>query len=127
METNRELTELVRRIEESSRKQQQAIQFLCILAVICIASCVAMAIWVGGLLPQISGVMSQMQEILEDLDAVTEQLGTLDLVGMVRDVDALVSSAQATMESINHIDFETLNQAIGDLAAIIEPLAKWFR
>jgi hypothetical protein len=43
-------------------------------------------------------------------------------------VDALVSTGQQsleqTMAKLNDIDFQTLNKAIKDLAAVVEPLAK---
>ena len=47
---------------------------------------------------------------------------------MVSNVDNLVTtghqSLEGMMEKLNSVDFEKLNQAIEDLAAVIEPLAK---
>ena len=50
-----------------------------------------------------------------------------DLVG---NVDSLAINAQdslkQTMTKLGAINFETLNKAIEDLAAVVEPLAKFF-
>ena len=47
---------------------------------------------------------------------------------MVDNVDSLVitgqQSLQQTMDKLNTIDFDALNQAIDDLSSVIEPLAK---
>ena len=47
---------------------------------------------------------------------------------MVSGVDSLVTTGQqsleATMEKLNSIDFEALNKAIKDLAAVTESLSK---
>ena len=47
---------------------------------------------------------------------------------MVSNVDGLVTTGQqsleASMEKLNSVDFETLNKAITDLAAVTESLSK---
>ena len=49
---------------------------------------------------------------------------------MIGDVDSLVSSSQAgleeTLEKVNSIDIEKLNEAIDGLAKVVEPLTKFF-
>ena len=68
--------------------------------------------------------------MLTDLEQVGRNLAALDLESMVRNMDSLAvyaqESLQQTMEKLNTIDIETLNQAIQDLAKVIEPLAKFF-
>lgn len=55
-------------------------------------------------------------------------LAELDLTAMISDVDTLVATGQKgleqTMAKLNAVDIYTPNQAIKDLAAVIEPLAK---
>lgn len=49
---------------------------------------------------------------------------------MVENVDELTASSQKNIkeavEKLNSIDFDTLNKAIENLAAVVEPLAKFF-
>ena len=100
------------------------------------------------LMPEIQAVTEQMNTVLTDLEAVTgqlegemdtilsnlntvtDELARADLEGMVADVDSFVTTGQEAVEQatekLNIIDFETLNQAIGDLADVVEPLAKFF-
>jgi hypothetical protein len=47
----------------------------------------------------------------------------MDLGAMVQNVDELVVT---TREGLGAIDFKMLNQAIEDLADVVEPLAKFF-
>ena len=48
----------------------------------------------------------------------------------MEEVNGLVQTSQAsleqTMEKINSVDFETLNNAIQDLSKVVQPLAKLF-
>lgn len=141
MEENKML-ELLEKIEKSTRRQTLLCTLLCICAVVtalcCIVTCVAvkqMMAPIGEVLPEIleavphiTGAIVQMESILTNLEGATQQLANLDLVAMVADVDGLVVTAQqtldATMKQLGSIDFDSLNKAIKDLAAVIEPLAK---
>lgn len=82
-----------------------------------------------GIITQVNGVMGQMETVMGNLEQTTNQLAEVDLQSMVEDVDSLVrtgqSSLEETMLKLNALDFETLNQAIEDLAAVIEPMAKF--
>ena len=68
------------------------------------------------------------QGILGNMETATEQLASIDLGGMVADVDALVTTAQnsltETMKKLDTVDFKALNKAISDLSAVVEPLSK---
>ena len=61
--------------------------------------------------------------LLANLELVTTQLAGMDLGAMVQNVDELVVT---TREGLGAIDFKMLNQAIEDLADVVEPLAKFF-
>ena len=142
MEENKEMLELLKQIEKANRQQVCLSRVLCVLAVAAAVCCVvAVALvmqvlpqitevvpQVTQLLPQIHTVVTQMQTVLGNLEVVTEELAAVDMANMVTNVDALVTegqqSLQLTMEKLNSVDFETLNKAIEDLAAVIEPLSK---
>lgn len=130
MEENREVVELLRQIEKTSRQQARSARLHCILTFVSALCCVAVLVTVLGILPKVDGVITQMDAVLSNLEQTTAQLAAIDLQGMVSDVDALVTtgqqSLQQTMEKVNAIDYESLNRAIKDLADVIEPLAKFF-
>ena len=135
MEENKEILELLKQIEKNNRQQVRNGRILCIMALVTALCCVVtfglifqILPQITGIVPQITGVITQMQAVLGNLEQTTDQLAALDLVSMVSDVDTLVvtgqQSLEQTMEKLNSIDFDALNQAIEDLAAVIEPLAK---
>ena len=135
MEENKEMLELLRKIEKSSRAQARTGTLVCIFALVAAVSCVAALVLVldflpqlEGILPQIHAVLEQMQTVLGNLEQTTAQLASMDLQSMVSNVDALVATGQEgleqTMEKLNSIDLDTLNKAIGDLAKVVEPLAR---
>lgn len=130
MENNRELMELLRKIDESNRRQARWTAVQCIIAFITAVCCIVMFVTVSGVMPQVNAIAGQMQTVLTNLEQVSDQLASADLAGMVTDVDTLVGTGQESLEQImvklNTIDFETLNKAIEDLAAVVEPLAEFF-
>ena len=73
---------------------------------------------------------STAPELDEELKASLGGIETLimDFTGMVEDVDTLVTTAQSSLEQtmgkLNSIDFDTLNNAIEDLAKVVEPMSK---
>lgn len=128
MEENKEVLELLRRIEETNRRQVRVGWVLCLCVVLCAVCCGAVVALVWEVLPQVDGIITQMQTVLGNLETTTEQLAAIDFAGMVEDVDALVVSGQEslkqTMEKLDTIDFYTLNSAIQDLQKVVEPLSK---
>lgn len=129
MEENKEILELLKQLEKSNRQQVRTGRLLCLLALAAAGCCVVTVLLVYHFLPQVSGIVGQMQTVLGNLEQTTGQLAAMDLTGMVSDVDALVVTGQSTleqtMEKLNAIDFETLNQAIEDLAAVVEPMSRF--
>jgi len=128
MEENKELLELLQKIEKANRQQVKLTRIVCIFALLAALCCVCTVVLVYNVLPQINTVTSQMQVVLGNLETATAQLSVVDFSGMISDVEALVTTAQEsleqTMAKLNSIDIAALNQAITDLAAVIEPLAK---
>lgn len=128
MENNQELLELLQKIEKANRQQVKLTRFVCIFALIAALCCGCTVGLVYHVLPQINTVISQMQIVLSNLEEATAQLSVIDFSGMITDVDALVTTAQSsldqTMNKLNTIDFQALNQAISDLSSVVEPMSK---
>lgn len=130
MEQNQEMLELLRKIEKSNRQKNVTNIILCVFMLIAAVSCVVICVTVCRLIPQVNGLLSQMETVLTDLEQTARALAALDLETMAGNVNSLAvyaqDSLQQTMEKLNTIDFETLNKAIEDLAKVIEPLANFF-
>lgn len=135
MEENKETLELLKKIERSNRHQVWSGYIRSGLMLVCAVCMVALVVMVARLMPQINEIlgqaklaMGQIQTVLTDLQQTAGQLAQVDYAGMVSNVDNLVTTGQQSlegmMEKLNSVDFEKLNQAIEDLAAVIEPLAK---
>lgn len=128
MEENKELMELLQKIEKANRQQVKLTRLVCIFALIAALCCGCLFGVVYNTLPQINAVMSQLQTVLTNLEKTTAQLSAMDFTAMIEDVDTLVTTGQQgleqTMKKLNTIDMETLNQAIRDLAAVVEPMSK---
>ena len=135
MEENKEILELLQKIEKNSRSQARTGRLVCLFALIgAVCGGVALVLvmqilpQLEDILPQIHGVLEQMQTVLGNLEQTTAQLASIDLEGMISNVDALVATGQQgleqTMDKLNSIDLDTLNKAITDLAKVVEPLAK---
>ena len=128
MEENKELLELLQKIEKANRQQVRLTRLVCIFALIAAVLCGCTVALVYSVLPQISTVASQMQTVLTNLEETTAQLSGMDFTGMVNDVDTLVTTAQQSLEQtmgkLNTIDFDTLNKAIEDLAKVVEPMSR---
>ena len=69
-------------------------------------------------------------EITTELETITKELSTVDWNKLSTDIGETAVQAQESMkvagEAVEAMDIETLNEAIRDLKAIIEPLAKLF-
>lgn len=135
MEENKNLAELLEKIEKANRQQVRLTRLVCIFALVAALCCVCtfglvytILPQITGILPQINGLVVQMQTVLTNLENTTSQLAVMDFTGMIHDVDSLVGAAQQSLEltmgKLNTIDFETLNKAIEDLAKIVEPMSK---
>lgn len=126
MEEARQL-ELLERIERNTRRQARLSVIRCGLTLVGVLACVGALILVWQALPQLVAVLDQTKTVLNNLEQATDQIARMDLVGMAENVEELVSSGQEAMESLTGVDLETLNQAIEDLAAVVEPLRKIFK
>lgn len=145
MEENKELLELLKRIEETNRKQARYLKITTALALVALTCFLGAFLMIFNILPQIMAVVTQLDEVavrlpeivqqmdvvLDNLETVTAELATVDFSRVVDSVDNLVQTGQAglegTVEKLESIDFESLNKTIQDLADVVEPLAKFFK
>lgn len=136
MEENKEMLELLKKIEASNRKQLMYTRIQCAAAVVAVVCFAGVFFLIRDFLPQISavvaevpGVVAQMEVVLTNLEKVTTELAEVDFEAMVDGVNTLVATGQTslegTVEKLNAIDFEALNKAIANLAEVVEPLAKF--
>lgn len=131
MDENRTMVEILEKIEKNSRRQVWLGRMQCIFALAAALFCGGAFLMLWQVLPQINTVLEQVQTVLANLETSTAELSQLDLPGMITGMDTLVTTAQEslnqTMEKLNTIDFTTLNKAIDDLAAVVEPLSRLLR
>lgn len=134
----KDMREILERMEKTNRQQLRYARLQSILAILAALCFIALVFAVGSVMPRISGfadeaekLLAQAQVVLTNLEEVTQELTELEFAQMVEDVDALVSSSQAgleqTLEKVNSIDIEKLNEAIDGLAKVVEPLTKFFK
>lgn len=141
MEVNQEW---MAQMEKHSRAQARYAKLQCFFSAAAAVSCILIAVIVINLLPQIREFTAQLQQVtvqvealavqaetvMTNLETVTADLAQADLAGMVNNVDSLVTSSQAglkeALEKINAMDIEALNQAIGTLSDVVQPLANFF-
>ena len=134
----KDMREILERMEKTNRQQLRYARLQSILAILAALCFIALVFAVGRVMPRISGfadeaekLLAQAQVVLTNLEEVTQELTELEFAQMVEDVDALVSSSQAgleqTLEKVNSIDIEKLNEAIDGLAKVVEPLTKFFK
>ena len=134
----KDMHEILERMEKTNRQHLRHARlqsFLTLLAALCF---VGLVFAVSSIMPRLSGfvdeaekLLGQAEVVLTNLEEVTEELTELEFAQMVEDVDNLVRSSQAgleeTLEKVNSIDIEKLNEAIDGLAKVVEPLTKFFK
>ena len=104
MEENKEMLELLRRIDRNSRMQTYAGYVRTGLMLVCAVCMAVLVVMVYRMLPQINEIldqarlaMGQIQTVLANLEQTTDQLAQVDLESMVSNVDALVASGQQSL------------------------------
>jgi len=142
MDNNQQMQTILTTMEQHNRKQllwTKLLCLLCALLVICslvvmvtIASTAAqlteLAAPIQALTTSIQDLATQAQAVLTDLGTAANALTLVDFSAMASQVETLAADSQAAvteaMKKLDAIDIDTLNKAIKDLAAIVDPLAK---
>lgn len=129
MNDNDLLVELVKSQKEDARGQK-------ITAIATVSMFAAVAIALLILVPKVFTTLNNIQDMVKQTKTAVQQTQTFvqsannSLSGiddMIANVDQLVTentqNVGDAMNNFNNVDFERLNQAINDLASIVEPLA----
>lgn len=132
MEENRNLEEILARIEESERKQEMYMrcQFLMtmIMAICCVGVLAAVILAYQNIVPTAQDALLAIGNVTKDLGEISAQLTEADLGSLVEHVDQMAVTSEEgikqALEQINAINIEELNQAIAALYEVISPLAK---
>ena len=134
----KDMREILERLDKSNRQQVRFARLQSILAVLAALCFIGLVVVVGSIVPELmdfaseaESLLGQAEVVLTNLEDVTNELAQVELTKMIDDVNGLVTSSQqgleGTLEKINSIDIESLNEAIDGLAKVVEPLAKFFK
>lgn len=131
MDNQPQLQKTLEKMEENSRRQLFYSRIQCIFSILSAVCCIVLLVTVLQFLPQLELLASQAQQVLTNLEAVTAELEKLDLTEMVENINSLVTTSQTGVEEaldkIDSINFDALNQAVEDLAAVVQPLADFVK
>ena len=115
------------KLEKNSRQQLLFLKILCGLCAGILICVLVMTLSIAGVAGQVTELADQAKFVMDNLDTVTWELANADIGGMVENMGTLAADSQAIVESamnkLDAINLEALNQAIEDLADIVEPLA----
>jgi len=124
MENNQMILE---KLEKNTKQQLLFTKILCGLCAGILLCFLVLTVLVACTASEISQLAEKAEFVIDNLDTVTWQLANADLASMVENMDTLAADSQAIVESamkkLDAINLEALNQAIEDLADIVEPLA----
>jgi predicted PurR-regulated permease PerM len=134
----KDMREILERLDKSNRQQVRYARLQSILAVLAALCFIGLVVVVGSIVPELmdfaseaESLLGQAEVVLTNLEDVTNELAQVEFTKMIDDVNGLVTSSQqgleGTLEKVNSIDIETLNEAIDGLAKVVEPLAKFFK
>ncbi|RHP31226.1 hypothetical protein [Lachnotalea sp. AF33-28] len=131
---NEELYQMMKRMEEANRKQEEyarkQYRMTVIMASACVGVLILAVLCVIVLLPRVNTIMNDLEVSMTGVKTAAGQLENMDLEKLFADLDSLVSSSEESMsqamEKLDAIDMDTLNEAIQDLANIVRPLSRLF-
>lgn len=113
--------------EKYAKKQYRMSQITALCSILVLIIVIYAAV---TLIPKANTTFQNLNLIMEDLDTITSDLAEADLGGMISDIDHLVSSSedsvQNSLNQLNSIDIDTLNQAINHLNDTVTPFANFF-
>lgn len=129
-ETVRSQEELIALMKKQNTLMKSLLGCMGVIAVVVLLTAALLVPRAVSVLSQADGVMRNAQTAVENLTEVSQELADADIAGMIQDTRMLVNESSVgiadTMEKLNRIEFDTLNQAIGDFQKAVAPLAKLF-
>lgn len=120
---------LLEKIEKQTRQQALFTKILCVFCAVILICMLVLTFFVVNAAGQITELAEQAKFVMDNLDVVTWELANADIGGMIENMGALTTDSQAIVEEamskLNAINLDALNQAIEDLANIVESLANF--
>lgn len=120
---------LLAKIEKQTRQQALFTKILCGICAAILICMLVLTLFIVNAAEQITELADQAKFVMDNLDAVTWELANADIGGMMENIGALATDSQAIVEEamrkLDAINLDVLNQAIEDLANIVEPLANF--
>ena len=120
---------LLEKIEKQTRQQALFTKILCGICAAILICMLVLTLFIVNAAGQITELADQAKFVMDNLDAVTWELANADIGGMMENIGALATDSQAIVEEamrkLDAINLDVLNQAIEDLANIVEPLANF--
>ena len=129
------MEQILEKIEKQSRRQLLFTKILCMLCALMLICTLVLTLSITGAVQEILTIAQPLQQmadqagtVMANLDTVAQDLADANLGSMVENVNTLAADSQTViteaMKKLDTIDIDTLNQAIADLADVVEPLAK---
>ena len=129
------MEQVLEKIEKQSRRQLLFTKILCMLCVLMLICTLVLTLSITGAVQETLTIAQPLQQmadqagtVMANLDTVAQDLADANLGSMVENVNTLAADSQTViteaMKKLDTIDIDTLNQAIADLADVVEPLAK---
>lgn len=129
------MEQVLAKIEKQNRRQLLFTKILCMLCALMLICTLVLTLSITGAVQEILTIAQPLQQmadqagtVMANLDTVAQDLADADLGSMVENVNTLAADSQTVIteaiEKLDTIDIDTLNQAIADLADVVEPLAK---
>ena len=120
---------LLEKIEKQTRQQALFTKILCVFCAAILICMLVLTLFIVNAAGQITELADQAKFVMDNLDAVTWELANADIGGMMENIGALATDSQVIVEEamrkLEAINLDVLNQAIEDLANIVEPLANF--
>ena len=120
---------LLAKIEKQTRQQALFTKILCGICAAILICMLVLTLFIVNAAGQITELADQAKFVMDNLDAVTWELANADIGGMMENIGALATDSQVIVEEamrkLEAINLDVLNQAIEDLANIVEPLANF--
>jgi len=136
LEIEAEETEVLKSLLAKQNKQlfysRIASLAVIVMAAAVVIVCIVIVPRVLTTLNQVNTLLSETETTVEQLeDTLTQANGMIgEITTAATGINSLVDDNEEilkeSVEKMNSIDFEGLNTAIGDLQAVVEPLAKLF-
>ena len=121
--------QLMEQLKASEARQQSLMKKqLLFTRIFAVSNCVLVLlvlVFVAGVLPRLTNALDKASEKLVAVDGALEDFGEVfDNVNSL--VDSSSKAVEQTMDKVEQMDIESLNEAISDLNDVVAPMAEFF-